>query len=65
MILLPDFSEEKENATVLYFSAAGRDPTALQREVESAYACFSAAGIVQKNDETYVALEIDTEGPSV
>ncbi len=65
MILYPDFTEEKENATVLYFNAGGRDPQTLLRELESTYACYSAAGTVQKDGKTYVALEINTDEPLV
>ena len=58
-----DFTEEKENATVLYFSAKGKDPQALLRELQSVYACCTAAGIVKKDGETYVALEVDADEP--
>ena len=61
MILLPDFTEEKETATVLYFSAKGKDPQKLLRELENTYACYAAAGTVQRDGETYVALEIEDE----
>lgn len=61
MILLPDFTEEKENATVLYFSAKGKDPQTLLLELQSVYACCTAAGTVKKDGETYVALEVDAD----
>lgn len=65
MILLPDFTEEKENATVLYFNAEGKDPQKLLRELENTYACYSAVGTVKKDGVTYAALEINTDEPLV
>ena len=60
-MLLPDFTEETEKETVLYFRTKGKDPATVLKEAESVYACVSRAGTAEKNGETYVALAIETE----
>ena len=57
-MLYPDFTENRENASLLYFSTEGRDVFSLQRELEDTYACFTAVGVVTKNGKKYIALEI-------
>ena len=57
-MLYPEFTENKENASILYFPAEGRDVFALQKELQTVYACCTAVGTVTKNGKKYVALEI-------
>lgn len=57
-MLFPDFTENRDDASVLYFDAEGRDASALQKELERAYACYSGAGVVTRDGKKYVALEI-------
>ena len=61
MIAIPEFSENKENAVVLYFSTDGAEETALRRQIESTYVCCSKMGSVIKNGKRYIAVEIDDE----
>ncbi len=61
MILYPDFTENKETSTVLYFSAEGKDARALLGELQDVYACYSSAGVVKKDGKQYVALEIEDD----
>ena len=58
MIAIPEFSENKDDAVVLYFSAEGADEAALRREIEAAYVCFSKMGRVVRNGKRYIAVEI-------
>ncbi len=60
-MLLPDFTEETEKETVLYFRTNGKDPAALIKEAESVYACAARAGTAVKNGELCVALAIESE----
>ena len=62
MIVVPDFSENKENAVLLYFSTEGKDETALRREVERAYVCCDRIGSVVRNGKRYVVVSIDGDG---
>ena len=62
MIIVPDFSENKENAVLLYFSAEGKDEAALRREVERAYVCCDRIGSVVKDGKKYVVVSVDGEG---
>ena len=59
MIVVPDFSENKENAVLLYFSTEGKDESTLRREVERAYICCDQIGSVVKNGKRYVVVAID------
>lgn len=59
MIAIPEFSENKDNAVVLYFSAEGADEAALCRRIESAYVCCGRMGRVVKNGRRYIAVEIE------
>ena len=61
MILYPDFTENRETSTVLYFSAEGKDVRALEETLKNTYACYSAIGTVMKDGKTYVALEIEDD----
>lgn len=59
MIAMPDFSENKDNAVVLYFGTEGRDEAALRRQIESSYVCFNKMGGVVRNGKRYIAVEIE------
>ena len=58
MIAIPEFTENKDDAVVLYFSAEGKDEAALCRELESVYVCCSKMGRVVRNGKRYIAVEI-------
>ena len=45
----------------MYFSTAGKDETALRREIEKTYVCFSRIGSVVKNGKKYIVVAIDDE----
>ena len=61
MIAIPEFSENKDDAVLMYFSAEGKDETALRREIEKTYVCFSRIGSVVKNGKKYIVVAIDDE----
>ena len=61
MIAIPEFSENKDDAVLMYFSAEGKDETALRREIEKTYICFSRIGSVVKNGKKYIVVAIDDE----
>ncbi len=58
MIVIPEFSENKDDAVVLYFSTEGVDEASLRRRIEATYVCFSKMGSVVRNGKRYVAVEI-------
>ena len=60
-MLYPEFTENRENAALLYFSTEGKDVFSLQKELEATYACYSAVGVVTKNGKKYVALEVGND----
>ena len=59
MIAIPAFSENKDDAVLLYFPTEGTDEQALRRQIESTYVCFSKMGTVMKNGRRYLVIEID------
>ena len=59
MIAIPAFSENKDEAVLLYFSTEGTDEQTLRRQIESTYVCFSKMGTVMKNGRRYLVVEID------
>ena len=61
MIVIPEFSENKDNAVVLYFSTDGADEAVLRQKIEAAYVCFSKMGSVVKNGKRYIAVEIEDQ----
>ncbi|MBQ6067619.1 MAG: hypothetical protein IJK89_12465 [Clostridia bacterium] len=61
MIAIPEFSENRDDAVLMYFSAEGKDETALRREIEKTYVCFSRIGAVVKNGKKYIVVAIDDE----
>ncbi len=61
MIAIPEFSENKDDAVLMYFSIEGKDETALRREIEKTYVCFSRIGSVVKNGKKYIVVAIDDE----
>ena len=61
MILYPDFTENKEKSTVLYFDAEGKDEKSLITSLKDVYACYTGVGTVKKDGKKYVALEIEDD----
>ncbi len=61
MIAIPEFSENQDDAVLMYFSADGKDEAALRREIEKTYVCFSRIGSVVKNGKKYIVVAIDDE----
>ena len=61
MLVMPEYSENKEKAVVLYFSTDGADEAALRKQIESAYVCCSRMGDVTRNGKRYIAVEIEDE----
>lgn len=59
MIAIPEFTENKDDAVLLYFSTEGKDEAALRREIEQTYVCFGKIGSVVKNGKKYIAVAID------
>ena len=61
MIAIPEFTENQENAVLLYFSLEGTDEAALRKSVESTYVCAGRMGVMQKNGKKYLVAAIDEE----
>ena len=59
MIAIPEFTENKDDAVLLYFSLEGKDEASLRREIEKTYVCYSKMGSVVKNGKKYIAVAID------
>lgn len=61
MIVMPEFSENTENATLLYFNADNTDARKLGDEIEKTYVCFSKMSQTLKDGHKYVVVEIEDE----
>ena len=61
MIAMPEFTENKDDAVLLYFSAEGKDESALRREIEQTYVCFSKMGSAVRNGKRYIVVAIDDD----
>lgn len=60
-MLIPDFSENKDNLMLLYFSAEGEDINKMYNELEKTYVCFEKMNQTIKDGKKYVVLEIKDE----
>lgn len=60
-MLFPEFSENKENTIILYFSAEGGDIRKIQDELEKTYVCFEKMSTAVKDGKKYVTMEIKDE----
>lgn len=58
MILLPEFTEDKENSVVMYFTV-DRDKKELEQLIDKTYYCYSSLNYVTRGDKEYLALEVD------
>lgn len=61
MMLIPEFSENKEKSVLLYFPVENNDINALYNELEKTYVCFEKMSKVIKDGRNYVVLEIKDE----
>ena len=59
MIAIPEFTENQDNAVLLYFSMEGKDEATVRKSVESTYVCVNRMGVVVKNGKKYLAAAID------
>ncbi len=60
-MLFPEFTENNEKNTVLYFAVGDEKEADIMNELEDTYACFSAMNPVTKDGRKYIALEIEDE----
>ena len=60
-MLLPDFTEDTERESVLYFRVGEKNAEALLKEALETYPCAGAAGTAMKNGELCVALTVDLQ----
>ncbi len=60
-MLIPAFSENKDNLMLLYFEADGADITRMYNELEKTYVCFEKMNQTVKNGKKYVVLTINSE----
>ncbi len=61
MIVVPEFSENQDDAVLLYFSAEGKDEASLRRQIEATYVCFSKMGSVVRDGKRYIVVAIDDD----
>lgn len=59
MILLPEFSENKDDSVVMYFPVEG-DKKALEKVIDNTYYCYSRLDYVMREGKEYLALEVDS-----
>lgn len=57
-MILPEFSENRENSVIMYFAVEG-DKKALENAIENTYYCYSRMDYVKKDGTEYLALEVD------
>lgn len=60
-MLIPAFSENKDNSMLLYFEAQGADITKMYDELKKTYVCFRAMNQVMRDGKKYVVLTINSE----
>ncbi len=60
-MLIPEFSENKDNVMLLYFNADGTDINKIYDELEKTYVCFEKMNRTIKDGKSYVVLEIKDE----
>ena len=56
-MLIPEFSEDRDNIMLLYFPVEG-DINAMYKELETTYVCFQKMNRSVKNGKEYVVLEV-------
>lgn len=60
-MLIPAFSENKDNLMLLFFEADGKDINKMYDELEKTYVCFEKMNQTLKDGKRYVVLEISNE----
>lgn len=60
-MLIPEFSEDKDQSMLLYFPVDGSDISSMYNELEKTYVCFEKMSETIKNGKKYVVLEIVNE----
>lgn len=60
-MLIPEFSENKENTMLLFFPVGNSDINRMYDELEKTYVCFEKMNKVIKDGKAYVVLEIKDE----
>lgn len=60
-MLIPEFSENKDNVMLLYFNADSTDINKIYDELEKTYVCFEKMNRTIKDGKSYVVLEIKDE----
>ena len=61
IMLIPDFSENKDNSMLLYFDAEGKDINSMYTELEKTYVCFEKMNQTLKDGKKYVVLEVKND----
>ncbi len=60
-MLIPDFSENKDNSMLLYFNAENKNIRELFDELEKTYVCFEKMSQQVKDGKIYAVMEIKDE----
>jgi len=58
MVILPEFTEDKEDSVIMYFPVEG-DKKALETQIDNTYYCYSRLDYVKRDGKEYLALEVD------
>ena len=61
MIPMPAFTENKEKSVVLFFPLEGKNERETIAALETVYACCTSVGVVVRDGQKYVALEIEDD----
>lgn len=58
IMLIPDFTENTDNSTVLYFYSDGKNEAELSAQIEKSYVCALKISRCVKNGRACIAAEI-------
>lgn len=61
MTIYPEFTQNTDNSTLLYFNSEGKNTKELSDELDKIYVCYSKMTVTQKDGQKYVVLEIPQE----
>lgn len=56
-MLIPEFTENRDDGVAMYFPLDGKNPASLYDELEKTYPCFTKMNTVKKDGRSYVRLE--------
>lgn len=58
MILLPEFTKDKDNSVVMYFPVEG-DKKELEKQIDNTYYCYSKLDYIVYDGKEYLTLEVE------